>query len=248
MTADDTQDTVTYTPDRRLRAALLAAVLLVAAPLAMTAAGAAQPAPDLPAEPAFLIDLEPDGTAQATLTVTFDLTTDAERNAFESVRANGSARDDRIGRFASRMRTIAARAEANAGREMRITEPAVRFVERGDIGIVALSVTWEGLAARSGEALVLREPFASGFTLDRPFVVRAPDGYIVESATPEPAVLTDTEVTMAAGSDLDGFRVEVVEAQASNGVRTGGQSGFGIAAAVVAILAAVGMLVGRGDR
>lgn len=236
MTADDTHDTSTSPPGRRLGAALLAVVLLAAALPAMTTAGAAQPASDLPAEPAFLIVLEPDGSAQATLTVAFDLTTDAERNAFEALRANDSAREERVEQFASQMRSVADRAEANTGREMRIAEPTIQFIERGDTGIVALTVTWEGLAVRSGDTLVLREPFASGVTMDRAFYVVAPDGHELSSVKPTPTNRTPTTATWAPGSSLQGFEATFVP-------RTGADApGFGIGTAILAILLSTGIL------
>lgn len=239
MTADDTHDTATYPPGRGLAAALLAVVLLAAVLPAITAANATQPASDFPAEPAFLIVLEPDGSAQATLTVAFDLTTDAERNAFEALRANDSARERRLGQFASQMRSVADRAEANADREMRIAEPTIQFIERGDTGIVALTVTWEGLAARSGDALVLREPFASGFTLDRAFYVVAPDGHELSSVKPTPMNRTPTTATWAPGTSLEGFEATFVP-------RTGADApGFGIGTAVLAVLLSTGFLLFR---
>lgn len=246
MTADDGHNASSRTDGRPIAAAVLAVLLLASAPLAMTPVGAAQPTPELPAEPALVVALEPDGSARTTLTVAFDLTTEGERNAFEALRQNTTASRERAGQFAARMQAVADRAEANAGREMQISEPAIEFVERGETGIVALSVTWEGLAARSGDALVLREPFASGFTLDRAFYVVAPDGYELASASPQPTDRSLTTASWAAGTSLEGFEARFVPAD--DGPLSGigvDAPGFGIGSAVLALVLGTGFFVYR---
>lgn len=241
MTDDDSPGATS--PTRRVRIGFaplaVAVVLLVGAPLAMaTAAGAAQTTPAAPAEPALVVALDADGSARTTLTVTFDLTNDRDREAFDALRENTTAREQRTRQFASRMRAVADRAEANAGREMQIRDPTIAFTERDDTGIVALSVTWDGLAARSGDELVLREPFASGFSIDRPFRVIGPDGYELATASPTPTDRSGTAATWAAGTSIDGFEATFVLA-----TETGASApGFGIVLAVLALLVSTAML------
>lgn len=249
-----------FGPDRPIQplgpsrsVAMMVVVLLVMGGAATTAVGATQASSDLPAEAALHIALVEDGSARVTLVVPFDLTTEEEREAFEILRTNGTAREQRTERFATRMRSIADRAEANADRDMQISQPTIDFADRGDNGIVALSVTWEGLAARSDDELVLREPFASGVTLDRSFHVIAPDGYRLAMASPTPTERARTEATWTAGTSLDGFEVTFATAQTQTATQTSAEvpetgadaPGFGISIAIIALLLSTGFMVYR---
>jgi len=249
----DSTTRLSATEGIRLGFVLVALVLLVMAPVAATAATAqsTESAASLPAEPAFVVDLETDGSARVTLVATFDLTTDSEREAFEALRANETAREQRTDRFATRMQAIATRAENDTGREMAIRNPAMTFTTENDTGIVGLSVTWEGLATQEGDRLVLQEPFASGFNIDRPFRVVGPDGYALGTATPTPTTQQQNSATWSATTQFEGFEAVFAPAasgtasDADDGTSGAGAPGFGIGVALVAVLAASALLVGR---
>lgn len=240
-----------FVPSRYI--GLLAIVLLVVAGSATTAIGAAQTSPELPADSALHLSVDEDGSGRLTLVVPFDLTTKEESEAFEILRTNATAREHRTERFAMRMQAIADRAEANTDRGMQISQPTIGFTERGGTGIVALSVTWDGLAAQSDDELILREPFASGATLDRSFHVIAPDGYRIATASPAPTERSRTEATWAAGTSLEGFEVtfatgpsQTVTHTTTDGPATGADApGFGIGIAVVALLLSSGIMLYR---
>lgn len=242
MTDTDGPVRTSRTPTPGLGPVLLAVVLLASAPVAMSTTGATQSAAELPHEPALLIALDSNGSARVTLVVPFDLSTDAERAAFGTLRTNATARERRTDRFARRLEDIARRTAATTGREMAIADPSARFVERGDTGIVALSATWVGLAARSGDALVLREPFASGFDPDRTVHVVAPEGFELAAATPTPTARTVSSARWSAGASLAGFEARFVPAGDANGGLTADAPGFGVAVAVLAVLVLVGLL------
>jgi hypothetical protein len=237
----------------RLGCVLVTLVLLVTAPVAATAATAqsTDSTTSLPAEAAFVVDLETDGSARVTLVTTFDLTTDKEREAFEALRANETAREQRTDRFATRMQAIANRAENDTGRDMAIRNPTMTFTTENDTGIVGLSVTWDGLAAQEGDRLVLREPFASGFDIDRPFRVVGPDGYALGTATPTPTTQQQNSGTWSATTQFDGFETVFAPADGETATNTGdgtsgaGAPGFGIGVAAVAVLVASVLLVAR---
>jgi hypothetical protein len=239
----------------RLGCVFVALVLLMTAPVAATA-GTAQSTDSatLPAEPSFVVDLEADGSARVTLITTFDLTTDSEREAFEALRANETAREQRTDRFATRMQAIANRAENDTGRSMAIRNPAMAFTTENDTGIVGLSVTWDGLAAQEGDRLVLREPFASGFDIDRPFRVVGPDGYALGTATPTPTSQQQNSATWSATTQFEGFETVFVPAEdgtatdVGDGTSGAGAPGFGIGVAAVAVLAASALLMVRRHR
>ncbi|MFB6085410.1 MAG: PGF-CTERM sorting domain-containing protein [Halodesulfurarchaeum sp.] len=240
----------------RLGCVLVALVLLVMVPVAATAttAQSTNSTPSLSAEPAFVVALDADGSARVTLVTTFDLTTESERIAFEALRANETAREQRTDRFATRMRAIAAQAENDTGRDMAIRNPAMTFTTENGTGIVGLSVTWDGLAAQKGNRLVLREPFASGFDIDRPFRVVGPDGYALDTATPTPTSQQQNSATWSATTQFEGFETVFAPAagetvtDAGNETSGAGAPGFGIGVAVVAVLTATTLLVIRRRR
>lgn len=204
------------------------------------------------AEPAFIVTVQSDGSAEVSVRSTFDLTTDAEQQAFRSLMNDEEAQENAKARFLDRMRTVASDAENATGREMRVTDPAIDLTRTADneTGIVTLSVSWSGLAASEGDRLVVTEPFASGFTPERTFILRAPDGYTIGSTSPEP---TSTDQGMAVwrpGTELAGFSVELHPASESaaggeDQARSNGQPGFGMTVAIVAVLTFVGTLVAR---
>ncbi|MFC7155329.1 PGF-CTERM sorting domain-containing protein [Halomarina halobia] len=252
----DSTDSSTRLAERRgvrYGCALVAIVFLVTTPVAATAgtAQATDSASQLPAEPAFVVELHADGSARATLAMTFDLTTESEREAFEALRANTTAREQRTDRFATRLQAIAAGAENASGRSMQIRDPGITFATRNDTGIVALSVTWEGLAAQEGDQLVLQEPFTSGFDLDRSFRIHGPDGYELATVRPSPTTQTQTSATWRAGTALDGFQVTFTAAGDAHAAETGndessaGAPGFGIGVGAVALLVSTALLLYR---
>lgn len=238
----------------RLGCVLVAFVLLVAAPAAATA-GTAQSTDSTtlqPAEPAFVVDLDADGSARVTLVTTFDLTTDSEREAFGALRANETAQERRADQFADRVRAIVTRAEDGTERDMAVHSPNITYTTTDDSGIVSLSVTWDGLVVQEGDRLVLREPFASGFDIDRPFRVVAPDGYEVGTATPTPTTQQGNSAMWNANTQFEGFETGFVPtgnktvADAPNGTSGAGTPGFGVITTAVAAMVATALLVRQG--
>ena len=260
MTNDDRAHTSSEQKSVRIACTLVAMVLLVTALVAgATGAGATQTATEMPTESAFVVALDANGSAHTTLTVTFDLTTDSEREAFEALRENTTAHEQRTDRFATRMRAIAATAENESGRDMQIRNPAITFTEQNNTGIVALSVMWDGLAAQDENRLVIREPFSSGFTVDRLFRIIGPDGYELTTVTPSPTDRTQTTATWNAGAEFDGFEATFAPAQeetvtdgpAQEETATGsdgtgvGMPGFGVGVAFLAVLVSTALLMYR---
>lgn len=103
---------------------------------------------------------------------------------------------------------------------MEIRNSGITFATRNDTGIVALSVMWAGLAAREGDQLVLREPFASGFDPNRAFRVVGPDGYERATVRPSPTTQTQTSATWRAGMDIDGFEATFAPAEGAHAAET----------------------------
>lgn len=195
-------------------------------------------------EEVFLVELDGDGNADVSVTYTYDLETDSAQAAFEELRTNETAQDERLTRFQNRMEMVAADAANTTGRDMSINDASIDFstANGGDTGVVMLSVTWNGLAAVEGNRLTVTEPFASGFEPDRPFTVWWPDSYERGDTAPTPATSTDASATWDAGTEFESFSLTVTGSSTSSksdpAATDGSGSGFGVTA-VIAALAAV---------
>lgn len=228
--------------------------LLLASAFAMPVAGSSTTTGESLEEPAFHVDLEADGDATVSLVSVYDLSDDDERDAFESLQDDETTQGELLDRFADRMGAVATEVEADAEREMAVTGESVAVETTDELGIVTLSVYWEGLAATDDDALVVAEPFDSGFDADRPLVVTAPTDATIESTTPDPTTHDDAQMTWDEGTSLDGFEVTVSlssEAgdEAAPGTDEDGASdaipGFGVAVAAIAIALVVTSLGGN---
>lgn len=224
------------------------AVVLVGVVLSSSLLAGAASAQSQPAE-AFVVDLHADGSATVTLQQTFDLTTDSERAAFRELRDNETRAAQLRGTFADRLRGVARTTANETDRSMAIEEPSVSVRSTDETGTVALSATWTGLAATDGDRLVLAEPFANGFEPDRQFVVRAPEGYELQTTAPEPDATADGQATWSANRSLDGFQVVAQPSDDSGDAATTGGSGpgFGVAVSLLAALT-LSALLGRSRR
>jgi len=225
--------------DRRWWTAVLVVVLVVAT-TASAPAAAAEPASD---QPGLIVTLHEDGSTVVTVQLTYDLTTEAEREAFRSLRNDSALHADAKERYRDRMERVATDVHQVTGRSVRVTDPSIAFETTADseTGIVRLSVTMDGLVDHRDEALVLEEPFASGFVADRDLVVRLPDGYAVERVRPTPDAQSDGVRTWEPDTDFDGFELVL-----SRTDRAGGQSaestaattpGFGAGLVALALIA-----------
>lgn len=185
-----------------LTTGLIALLALGGAGGAATLASGTQ---ERPTDPAFVVQLEESGDATVTLRMAFDLDT-AENETFRTLEANTAARAEQ---FRERLASVANRTEAATGREMSVANARGETWIVGDTGVVALTVEWRGLAARTADGLRLDEPFASGFAPTRPFVVVAPDGGELTSVQPAPDATSDGQAVWNPGTDLSGFTVTV---------------------------------------
>ncbi|WP_254767314.1 DUF4897 domain-containing protein [Salinilacihabitans rarus] len=228
---------------RTLTAALVAVVLLGSVIGGVGARAATTDDASQPTDSAFVVDLEADGDATTSVTVGFDLESETDRDAFESLRENETKRERLENRTERRLRAVAAEATEETDREMTLEDADVSFEvdEANERGIVTVSATWRSLAAVEGDRLTLGEPFATGFAPDRTVVVHLPEGYALESATPAPTDRDDRRLVWNSSTSLEGYEAVVTPAETS-GVEP--QPGFGIATAIAAI-AIVGTALGR---
>lgn len=220
----------------RTLAIAVAVALLLTVPVAAATTGPTSQTDDrVPEHRSFVVALDADGSATVSLVTTFDLTTDAEREAFETLRSNETTRDRRTAQFAERMRHVAARSGNETDRSMRIRDAAMSFDTRNETGFVTLSTTWDGLAATDGDRLVLDRPFDGGFAIDRPVHVRLPDGYAATTVTPAPDQRADAVLRWAPDTDFTGF--EVIATPTDNSASTGGLTSVDLASIGLGVIA-----------
>lgn len=231
--------TITLSEAARHVAPIILASALVFGLLAGTVA-----AQETRSEPALVVDLSEDGAGELTLVLTRNISTDAERTAFDAIRTNETIREQVHARFASRMDRLANATSAAVDREVTLTDTTIDFATAADgaTGVVTLTASFDRLAAVDGDRLVLTEPFASGFAIDRPVVVQLPDGYALAESYPT-ATRADGTLTWDAGTDLTGFELEVRAGDSPTGTPTS-TPGFGHLAGLLAMLSAV-LLSGR---
>ncbi|MFB6132762.1 MAG: DUF4897 domain-containing protein [Halanaeroarchaeum sp.] len=236
------------------------APLLVVAFLLTAAAGPAS-AQSAGQEEAVIFDIQPDGTVEVTVVLTFDLTTEHERQAFRTIETNQSTREDIRTRFQDRMARLAEATTRKVDRDVVVTETqlSVETAGDGDMGIVRLRATIRNLADVQGERILLTEPLASGFDAERPVIVRLPDGYTVDHVTPAPDGRRDGTLRWDASTTFDGFELALAPGQAddsgdqgttgtTDSDRTGATTpGFGIGTAAL-VLVGIALLVFHRSR
>lgn len=238
-------------------AGLLVVIVLLAAGLSAPASAMQSAGTDIPLgtdDETVVVELTADGDARVTQVTPFDLTTDAEREAFDRLRANESAKARMLESYRTRMTAVAERTHDRTGREMAINDGDVALTTTSEesTGFVRLSVTWTGLATTADDRVELRAPFDSGFTADVRFVVVAPDGYELETVTPQPTTTRDRVAVWSPDADLSGFSLvsrpvdEPRGATDANGaVSPGGQPGFGFVIPGIAFGTLALLVLGR---
>ena len=238
-------------PDRR-SVRVLALCIVVA--IATVGAGAgpvgAQSSANDEIDSTFVVDVDESGDADLRLVMEFDLTTESEQEAFEELQSDETRQQELLDEYETRMDRIATRANSEVDREMAVSDPrsSVETNDDGTRGVITLAVRWSALAATDGDELTIEEPFASGYQSDGSFTVVPPEGYGMDSATPEPDAVDGTVLHWDAGSDLSAFSVVLTPdasgttddtdastgPDASSNPDSDSQPGFGLVAAMMA--------------
>lgn len=215
---------------------LVGVILAVGVVAAVGAIGTATAAD--PTEEAVVVSLDETGDATLTLTVTFDLTTAEEATSFNQLQGDMERQQALLDRYSNRLANVTAAVNAATDREMRVRDPRVntRTNTADTVGVVDLTVTWNGLAAVNGTQLRLTRPFDSGFAPDRTVIVETPDQYQISDTAPAATVDSDTAVWDASQS-LAGFTVTATPTDTAGTTDAGDVgSGFGAGVALVAVV------------
>ncbi|MFW5922594.1 MAG: DUF4897 domain-containing protein [Halodesulfurarchaeum sp.] len=193
-------------------------------------------AQDSPPEPAVDVVIDESGTVDLTIVMTYDLEAAAEQQAFEELRTDDALLEEMETRFADRMNRVASASDAVTDRTIEVTAVAVDLRTVDSTGIVELSATITGLAAVDDGTLTFAEPFASGFQTDRTVRVTIPEGYEVNSVTPEPDDRSDRTLTWEPDRSLSDF--ELVASEGSPDSSATSVPGMGLLAGGIAMTAA----------
>lgn len=225
---------------RALTVAAVALSLVAASVPAAAHAGHAAP------EEALTVSLDEDGSADVTLRLTFDLTSEDRRDAFRALEDDAETRERRAAAFERRMAGVADAVANATGRATGVANATVALRTEEETGVVELSATVDGFAAVDGDRLRVDAPFAGGVVTDRPLVLTPPEGYESATVEPTPDSTDGNQLRWAAGRDLSGF-VAAFEPPAESG--SGARApGFGPVVALVALLGAGGVALRRGRR
>jgi PGF-CTERM protein len=231
--------------------------------IALISSMAVTPATAQSNEERFLVELDPTGDAEFSMTFVYDLNSDGERAAFEELRTNTTERTEISDRFENRMTAVAEDASTATDREMSVSGVGIELERNDNAGLVTLSLQWANLAAVGDDRLTVTEPFASGFEPGMTFIIVAPEEYDILSATPEPASTEERSVTWERNTTLEDFEA-VVEASAGGSEGEGttdsasdetpeegtteDSPGFGIVTALLALLAVAVLAVRERKR
>lgn len=199
---------------------------------ALTVPAAAQGV-ETPANGQLVVELDASGDAEAVFVDEYDLTDPRQRAIFESARQDEEIRREAAIRFREGMQSISEEASEGIDRELRIGEVTLEIAVDGEVGIVAYRFRWENLAAVDGDRVVLSEPFSTYDSLDRELIVIVPEGYELESVSPQPARVGEDAVAWS-GLTAFGDRFEVVATPRS--VHGDGPIALGVAALLLAAL------------
>ena len=138
----------------------------------------------------FTINLQADRSANWVVTVEYDLSSEAEREAFGEIAEEFEAGSASGGPDVSLYENIAAQASAQTGRSMAIESVERSSSLRGNVGTLQLSFRWTEFLAEDGEKLVFNDALKTGeehawlgsLGENQTLRITTPRGYAITSA------------------------------------------------------------------
>ncbi|WP_049935054.1 helix-turn-helix transcriptional regulator [Haloplanus natans] len=142
---------------------------------------------DTPEVTEFYIAPNPDGSARWTVSVRYNLSTDAARAAFDDYGREFEAGETTVGLDADFFRTLAAAASRETGREMSIRNTTRNATVRNGTGVLSLSFTWTNFLTDTDAGFVIRDAvlmpnnrtWLASIGPEQRLVVETPKGYQV---------------------------------------------------------------------
>jgi hypothetical protein len=158
----------------------------------------------------FTVQLAENGDATVVVEDRYNLSNATERETFEAIQSNESrqqAHRDRVQRRLDRGASLAAEA---SGRDVRSGNVTLEVTEQNGTGVVRATGSWTQLAAVNTKfnILELRQPFQSGFAVNRTLVVTGPtDEYVRVSTRPAPSRALKSSAYWGPDTDFSEFFV-----------------------------------------
>jgi len=223
-------------------------------PVAQATAPAGALAAEDVGEPTTTLELalQPDQSADWTVTVTYDLRTADQQAAFDDLATAYRDGEAEFGPSASLYANLAARASEATGREMGVENPRYDAVRRGTTGRLELSFTWTNfLAAEGEERLVFNDALS---TPDGTWLSTLGENQVLRITTPRGYAITSANVPFADNTvEIDGPRRfspdDHIRISFEESVLGAGSLRFvGIAVIIAAVIIALAVLLRRNDR
>jgi hypothetical protein len=158
----------------------------------------------------FTVDLAENGDATVVVEDRYNLSNATERETFEAIQSNESrqrAHRDRVQRRLDRGASLATEA---SGRDVQSGNVTLAVTEQTGTGVVRATGSWTAIAAVNTKfnILELRQPFQSGFEVNRTLVVAGPtDEYVRVSTRPAPSRALKSSAYWAPDTDFSEFFV-----------------------------------------
>ena len=222
-------------------------------PIAQTTSDGAALAAEGVSEPTTTMEvaLQPDRSADWTVTVAYDLRTDDQQTAFDELAAAYRDGEADFGPTAALYENLAARASAATDREMTVENPSYDAVRRGTTGRLELSFTWTNFLADAGdEQLVFNDALS---TPSGTWLSTLEDGQVLRITTPRGYAITSANVPFADNTvEIEGPRTfsanDHIRITFEESVFGAGALRFvGIAVILAALFIGVAVLLRRND-
>ncbi len=138
-----------------------------------------------------VVALQPDQSAEWTVTTSYEFADATQREAFETTAEQYEAGDGEAGPRVDPFENIAAQASETTGRDMEITAVSREATVNQTAGELRVSFTWSQFLSRERGRLSLGDVFVVGederwlrsLSEDQVLRIRAPAGYSIESST-----------------------------------------------------------------
>jgi hypothetical protein len=112
---------------------------------------------DEPVVTELYVEPDPQGNAQWTVSVRYNLSSSADRAAFTEYGREFEAGDADVGLDAAFFRTLASEASRATGREMSIQNPTRNATVRNGTGVLSLSFTWTNFVTDTDSGFVIQD-------------------------------------------------------------------------------------------
>lgn len=182
------------------------------------------------------IEVTENGDAVWTVTNEVHLDTENERSAFDAMAENQSRLDEIALDTTTRFRNFADRASQQINRQMDVRMESVDATRENDTGRITVSFTWTNFAETTDNEVVVSDVFQGGLSLEEGQTLSVTGPYPNVDLSASTGETRDSSAVWTGPVDVnDDVTITFSQEEESGGGQ--GLPGFGIAAAVLALLA-----------